>query len=95
MSLPEANQRLQDVDCRDADAVALALTERARSIAEFAASASPELLRATHTAGEDLRERLEFAQIEVRRELDRMSRLTRGLSSNLDEHQPDRITCFG
>ena len=95
MTLPEANQRLLDVDCRDQEAVASALTERARAIAEFAASASPDLLRETLAAGEFFRERLESFQIESRGDLDRMTNLSRGLQSTLDESQPDQITCFG
>ena len=95
MTLAEVNQRLLAVDCNDSEAVEAALTERARAIAEFAASASHEALADTLAAGEALRHRLEFAQIETRRDLDRMTKLRRGLASTLDESQPDRVTCFG
>lgn len=95
MTLHEANQLLLEVDCRDPDAVACALTDRARAIAEFAAAAAPDLLQETLVAGEAFRDRFEHAQIETRRELDRMTKLSRGLESTLDDCQPDRITCFG
>jgi hypothetical protein len=36
-----------------------------------------------------------MTQIEARREVDRMKRLTRGLESTLSEHQADHIKCFG
>ena len=94
MNLAEANQALLAVDCRDPEAVSMVLTERSRSLAEFAASASPELLMDALEAGEDFRERLEQAQIEARRELDRMTKLSRGLTSTLDQHR-HRVTCFG
>jgi len=96
MTLSDANRILNEVDCLDGDAVAAALTERARAIAEFAASAPQELLDETLEAGESLRRRLEVAQIEARRELDQMTRLSRGLESVLNEHQAtEHITCFG
>jgi hypothetical protein len=95
MTLHEANQILSRVDCRDPEAVAEALKERARAIAEFAASAPKELLDETLAAGEAFRDRLEMTQIEARREVDRMKRLTRGLESTLSEHQADHIKCFG
>ena len=95
MTLIEANQLLLEVDCRDPDAVASALTDRARAIAEFASTASADLLEETLSAGVTFRDRLEHAQIETRRELDRMTKLSRGLESTLDQGQPDRVTCFG
>lgn len=95
MTLPEANFRLLAVDCNDPDAVAFALTERARAIAEFAASASREVLEETLAAGENFRQSLEHAQIDARREVDRMTKLSRGLASTLDQYQPDRVSCFG
>ena len=93
MTIPEANQLLLEVDCGDPQAVAAALTGRAQAIAEFAATASQDLLKETLASGEDLRKRLEHVRIETRRELDRMTKLRRGLESTLD--QPDRVTCFG
>ena len=95
MTLREANLRLVQVDCNDADDVDAALTERARAIAEFAASASQELLNQTLASGEDFRRRLESAQAEARQELDRMTNLSRGLESTLDQSEPDHVTCFG
>ena len=96
MTLTEANHLLTEVDCRDPDAVGAALIDRARAIAEFASTASQELLKDTLDAGEALRERLEMAQIEARREVDCMTKLSRGLESTLGSvYQSDRITCFG
>jgi hypothetical protein len=95
MTLAEVNQLMEQVDCRDAGAVEAALIERARALAEHASSASRELLKQTLVTGNEFRERLEMAQIESRRELDRMTKLRRGLASTLAEHQSDQITCFG
>ena len=95
MTLSEANRNLSLIDCSDPDAVAEALAERARALAEFAASAPKELLTETLEAGEDLRRRLLAGQIEARRELEQMTRLTRGLESTLSEHESGGITCFG
>jgi len=96
MTLNDANRILNEIDCLDGDAVATALTERARAIAEFAASAPQELLKETLEAGESLRRRLEDAQLEARRELHQMTKLSRGLASILNEHQAaEHITCFG
>ena len=97
MTLAEANHALSCADCHDPEAVAAALTERGRALTEFAASASADLLAETLEAGAAFRDRLEFAQIEIRRELDGMTKLSRGLQSTLDAQQADcdRITCFG
>jgi hypothetical protein len=95
MTLRESNLLLEELDCRDTDAVTAALTERARAIAEFAASAPQDVLNETLTAGEAFRDRLEMAQVEARRELNRMTRLTRGLESTLSERENDHIQCFG
>ena len=95
MTLSEANQVLMGVDCSDPDAVASALTHRARAIAEFASTAPQGLLRETLASGEALRDRLELNQLEGRREIDRITQLSRGLESTLVDQQADLITCFG
>jgi hypothetical protein len=95
MTLKDANQTLTETDCCDAEAVTAALTERARAIVEFAALAPKELLLETHEAGEAFRDRLELAKIEAHRELDRMTKLSRGLESTLDQPQTLHFTCFG
>ena len=95
MTLIEANQVLLAVDCSDAEAVAAALTGRAQALAEFASTASTDVLNETLASGEGLRKRLEQVQIEIRRELNQLTKLSRGLKSTLDEWQPDRVTCFG
>lgn len=95
MTLSEANQVLMDVDCNDLDAVASALTLRARAIAEYASAAHQDLLRETLASGEAFRDRLEFNQLEGRREIDRITQLRRGLESTLVDQQVDLITCFG
>ena len=95
MTLSEANLRLLDADCNDPDSVAVALTDRARAITEFAASAPVNLLRETLATGEAFRDLLAHARIETRRDLDRMTKLSRGLASTLDQSQAERVTCFG
>jgi hypothetical protein len=95
MTLNDANQTLAETDCGDADAVATALIERSRAIVEFAALAPRELLLETQAAGEAFRDRLELARIEAHRELDRMTKLSRGLESTLDQRQALNFTCFG
>lgn len=95
MTLTEANRILVTVDCRDPDAATAALADRARAIAEFAASASLDSLNESLAAGEAFRQKLEDAQTEARRELGRITNLTRGLETTLGECQADRITCFG
>ncbi len=95
MTIREANQLLLDVDCNDPEAVSAVLTDRARALAEFAATSSKELLEESLAAGNAFRQRLEGALVETRRELDRMTVLSHGLQSNLDQIQPDQIMCFG
>jgi hypothetical protein len=95
MTLEEVNVLLAHTDCFDTAAVELALNARARAIAEFAASAPRGLLAETHAAGQAFRDRLEMAQIERRRALDRMTNLSRGLQANLEEHRARCVTCFG
>jgi hypothetical protein len=95
MTLSEANRILTETDCRDPEAAALALIDRARAIVEFAAVAPQDLLLETRAAGEAFRNRLEQARIEAHRELDRMAKLSRGLESNLDRRQANHFTCFG
>ena len=95
MTITEANQLLSVVDCNDPEAVAAALTDRARAIAEFASTAPKELLEDTLATGDAFRKRLEMVQAETCRELDRMTKLSRGLESTLDQCEPDRVTCFG
>ena len=95
MTIAEANQLLATVDCNDPDAVASALTDRARAIAEFASTATKELLEETLAIGDAFRTRLEMVQAGTCRELDRMTNLSRGLESTLDQFEPDRVTCFG
>ena len=95
MTITEANQLLSTVDCNDPEAVAAALTARARAIAEFAATATKELLEETLATGDAFRKRLEMVQAETCCELDRMTKLSRGLESTLDQCESDRVTCFG
>ena len=95
MTLKRANQRLLEVDCGDPGAVAAALHDRARAIAEFAASAADADLRETLVAGDVFRDRLERARVETRQELERMTELVRGIRSTMDQGQPDRVSCFG
>lgn len=96
MTLREANRMLAHTDCNDTQAVAAALTERARAIVEFAAVAPKELLLETFKTGEEFRARLELARSEARLELDRATKLSRGLESTLDGHQAFHVVaCFG
>jgi hypothetical protein len=95
MTLKEANRVLAETDCGDTDAVAVALTARARAIVEFAAVAPRGLLVETLDAGEEFRGRLEHAHVEVHRDLDRLTKLTRGLASTVDQRRPHCVRCFG
>ena len=95
MTLAEANRILAETDCHDTEATGTALAARARAIVEFAAVAPPDLLSETLAAGERFRDRLELAQIEAHRELDQMTKLSRGLESTLDQTRPYSVACFG
>ena len=97
MTLAEATLALDAVDCHDLDAVRQALAERARAIAEFAATATRDALLDTLESGAQLLERLERVRIDSMRDLDRMVTLHRGLQSNFDPASAakDQVTCFG
>jgi hypothetical protein len=96
MSLQEVNQELLQTDCDDLHAVATALTNRARVIAQFAAVADQATLEQTYAAGEEFRERLELSQINASRELDGLRKLKKGLQANIEPGPPrDQIVCFG
>ncbi|HEY3742196.1 MAG TPA: hypothetical protein VGL53_20230 [Bryobacteraceae bacterium] len=96
MTLREANRLMAQTDCNDTQAAAAALTERARAIVEFAAVAPRDLLVETYKVGEEFRARLELARNDARVELDRATKLSRGLESTLDRHQAFHVVaCFG
>ena len=96
MTLPEADQCLLEADCADLDTVAAVLAERARAIAQYAAAADRPTLVQTLTVGEEFRERLELAQRNAEREIDRLRKLKRGLLVNLEPAgTDDQVVCFG
>jgi hypothetical protein len=96
MTLAESNAALLDADCTDLDAIAATLTDRARSIAQFAAISDRPTLTAALTAGDDFMDRLELAQLNASRELECLIKLKRGLLANLDlSSTEEHVVCFG